>query len=104
MVRFVKRDMREVGLSENFGVMVTNPPYGKRLSPLEGVDVLMRDFARRFLTLRTWSAYVITAMPEFERMVREETGKEASRRRKLFNGGEEVTYYQFVGPDPKRFR
>ena len=104
MVRFVKRDMREVGLSENFGVIVTNPPYGKRLSPLEGVDVLMRDFARRFLTLRTWSAYVITAMPEFERMVREETGKEASRRRKLFNGGEEVTYYQFVGPDPKRFR
>lgn len=104
MVRFVKRDMREVGLSENFGVMVTNPPYGKRLSPVEGVDVLMRDFARRFLTLRTWSAYVITAMPEFEKIVGEETGKEASRRRKLFNGGEEVTYYQFVGPDPKRFR
>ena len=104
MVRFVKRDMREVGFRENFGVLVTNPPYGKRLSPVEGVDELMRDFARQFLTLRTWSTYVLTAMPDFEKLTLHEAGKEATRRRKLFNGGEETTYYQFLGPDPKLFR
>ncbi|MBY0584601.1 class I SAM-dependent RNA methyltransferase [Murdochiella sp. Marseille-P8839] len=104
MVRFVKRDMRQVGFSENFGVLVTNPPYGKRLSPVEGVDALMRDFARRFLTLRTWSTYVLTAMPDFETLTLHEAGREATRRRKLFNGGEETTYYQFLGPDPKLFR
>lgn len=103
MVRFVKRDMHQVGFSENFGVLVTNPPYGKRLSPVEGVDALMRDFARRFLTLRTWSTYVLTAMPDFETLTLHEAGKEATRRRKLFNGGEETTYYQFLGPDPKLF-
>ncbi|WP_071705967.1 THUMP domain-containing class I SAM-dependent RNA methyltransferase [Murdochiella vaginalis] len=104
MVHFVTRDMREVGLRENFGVLVTNPPYGKRLSPVEGVEELMCDFARRFLTLRTWSIYVLTVMPDFEKRALQEAGKEATRRRKLFNGGEQTTYYQFLGPDPKRFR
>lgn len=104
MVHFITRDMREVGLNENFGVMVTNPPYGKRLSPEEGVQELMKDFAQRFLRLRTWSTYVLTSMPDFERIVQQETGKEVTRRRKLFNGGEETTYYQFLGPDPRRFR
>ena len=83
---------------------MTNPPYGKRLSPVEGVDALMCDFARQFLTLRTWSTYILTAMPDFETLTLHEAGKEATRRRKLFNGGEETTYYQFLGPDPKLFR
>lgn len=100
VVRFVHRDMREVGLAESFGVLITNPPYGQRLAPEEGVATLMRDFARRFFALRTWSLYVITALRDFETLA----GREATRRRKLFNGGEEATYYQFLGPDPRQFR
>lgn len=100
VVRFVHRDMRNVGLAESFGVLITNPPYGRRLSPEEGVTALMRDFAQRYFGLRTWSIYVFTAMREFERVA----GRDATRRRKLFNGGEEATYYQFLGPNPKQFR
>lgn len=104
MVHFLCRDMREVGLQENFGVMISNPPYGKRLEPEEGVKELMESFATRFLNLRSWSVYLLTAMQEFESIAWQKAGKKATRRRKLFNGGEETTYYQFVGPDPKLFR
>ena len=55
----------------------------------------MPDVFRRF---RTWSFYVLTAYPGFERLV----GQEASRRRKLYNGQLECTYYQFYGPKPGR--
>lgn len=99
LVSFIVRDMREVHLPENFGVMITNPPYGKRLAPEEGVLPLMEAFASRFLSLRTWSVFVFTAMPDLEQIAQ----REATRRRKLFNGGVETTYYQFLGPNPDSF-
>ncbi len=100
LIRFVTTDMRKVRFPENFGVLITNPPYGKRLSPEEGIESLMDDFAQQFLSLRTWSVYVITSFPAFEKMA----GRTASRRRKLFNGGEETTFYQFLGLNPHRFQ
>jgi putative N6-adenine-specific DNA methylase len=46
----------------------------------------------------TWSLYVISAMSEVERHF----GRKADRRRKLYNGRIECTYYQFQGPRPPR--
>ena len=48
--------------------------------------------------LNAWSAYVLTSHKEFERLY----GKGSDRRRKLFNGRIECTYYQFQGPKPPR--
>jgi len=46
--------------------------------------------------LPTWSLFLITNMPRFEKIVQ----KQATRRRKLFNGRIECCYYQFLGPKP----
>ena len=48
--------------------------------------------------LPTWSLFLITNMPKFEAIIQ----KSATRRRKLFNGRMECTYYQFLGPRPPR--
>jgi len=48
--------------------------------------------------LPTWSLFLITNMPKFEGLIQ----KQATRRRKLFNGRLECTYYQFLGPRPPR--
>ena len=44
-------------------------------------------------TTNTWSTYVYTAHPGFQRAF----GREADRRRKLFNGPLEAQYYQYLG-------
>jgi len=47
---------------------------------------------------RTWSTYVITSMEYFESLF----GRQADKKRKLFNGRIKTDYYQFEGPRPPR--
>jgi hypothetical protein len=51
-----------------------------------------------FRKLPTWSFFILTARRDFERVA----GQQADRRRKLFNGDVECTYFQFLGPRPGR--
>ncbi|MDY6146550.1 MAG: class I SAM-dependent RNA methyltransferase [Peptoniphilaceae bacterium] len=99
-IHFMKRDMREVFFKENFGVMITNPPYGKRIGEIRETRALMQAFSERFFKLRTWSIYVISAFEDWETLV----GNVADRRRKLYNGGIKATYYEYLGPNPERFK
>ncbi|MBQ5801476.1 MAG: class I SAM-dependent RNA methyltransferase [Clostridia bacterium] len=95
-IHFQRRDMRALSSHAKYGVVVTNPPYGKRLA--EGAEVisLMRDYGKVAQTLPTWSFYTITSFLDFERCF----GKKAEKKRKLFNGNLECCYYQMPGPRP----
>jgi len=97
-VRFQRTDMRKFTSSEKFGFLLTNPPYGERLGQEEEVQELYRELGRVYRSLDSWSCYVITAHPEFERLF----GKKADKRRKLFNGRIPCQYYQYLGPKPPR--
>jgi putative N6-adenine-specific DNA methylase len=48
--------------------------------------------------LENWSHFVITPDKEFETRF----GRKADKKRKLFNGQIECTYYQYFGPLPPR--
>lgn len=88
----------EVRSSKRYGVMITNPPYGERLSDRQGVVQLYKELAATIEPLNTWSFYILTAFPEFERVF----GRVADRRRKLYNGDLLCQYYQFYGPRPPK--
>lgn len=88
----------EVRSSKRYGVMITNPPYGERLSDRKGVVQLYKELAATIEPLNTWSFYILTAFPEFERVF----GRVADRRRKLYNGDLLCQYYQFYGPRPPK--
>lgn len=96
-IAFFMKDMRDVDLNEDYGVVITNPPYGERMGEKEEVRKLYTDFGSKFRPLETWSVYVITSNEEFESLY----GKKADRKRKLYNGRIRVDYYQFYGPRPK---
>lgn len=96
-ISFFIKDMRDVDLYNEYGVVVTNPPYGERMGDVEEVERLYRDFGEKFKELDTWSVYLITSMENFERLY----GRKADRKRKLFNGRIKVDFYQFYGPKPK---
>lgn len=95
-IQFFMKDMREVDLHNDYGVIITNPPYARRMGEQSDVEGLYRDFGEKMVAFDTWSVYVITNHENFEHLY----GKKANRKRKLYNGGMKVDYYQFYGPSP----
>ncbi len=90
-------DMRTVSSKYPCGVIITNPPYGERLSGGSELTELYRDFGKMFVALPDWSAYVITSYGAFERYF----GRKADKKRKLYNSELECTLYRFLGAKPK---
>lgn len=95
-ITFSQKPAGQLALTQEYACLVTNPPYGERMGDRAAVDALNRDFGAIARSHPTWSMYVLTPHPLFERQF----GRPADRRRKLFNGRIECTYYQFYGPRP----
>ncbi len=97
-VVFFMKDMRDVDLHQDYGVVISNPPYGERMGELEEIHQLYKDLGEKLNVLETWSTYIITSEEKFESLF----GKKADKKRKLYNGRIKVDYYQFYGPRPPR--
>lgn len=96
-IHFQQRDVKELSSRDRYGFIITNPPYGERLSDLKEVESIYREMGKVFSKLETWSFYIITSHEEFERFF----GKKANKKRKLYNGMMKTDFYQFYGPKPK---
>ena len=83
---------------EEYGFIITNPPYGERLEDTDSVKMLYKELGYTFRKLKNWSYYLITSFEDFER----EFGKDAERKRKLYNGMLKTNLYQYPGPRPPR--
>jgi len=95
-ITFTKSDFRDVNYKDDYGVIISNPPYGERLSKGDNIGKLYKDMGNIFNKLDTWSKYILTAFDDFEDIFKEK----ASRKRKLYNGRIEAWYYQYYGPRP----
>ncbi|WP_294796414.1 class I SAM-dependent RNA methyltransferase [uncultured Fenollaria sp.] len=96
-IRFFVKDFRDVDIKNNYGVMITNPPYGKRLEE-DNLRSLYSDFGKKIKNLDTWSIYVLTSYEEIER----DFARKADKNRKLYNGSLKTYYYQFYGKKPEK--
>lgn len=81
-----------------YGCLIGNPPYGARLGESRQLDRLYRSIDRLFSRLPNWSFYLLTADSGFERSLQ----RRPDRKRKLYNGRLECTFYQFYGPRPPK--
>ncbi|SCZ76640.1 putative N6-adenine-specific DNA methylase [Acidaminobacter hydrogenoformans DSM 2784] len=97
-IHFQTRDVAELSSKDKYGYILTNPPYGERLSDLRQVEKLYSIMGDRFVKLDTWSWYVITAHEGFEAAF----GKKATKNRKLYNGRIKCYFYQYFGPKPPK--
>lgn len=97
-IHWQKLPFTETRSHYKYGWVITNPPYGERLGELKEVEGIYKDMRRVFGALDTWSFYVITSHPDFERLF----GRTADKKRKLFNGRIQCNFYQFFGPKPPR--
>lgn len=98
IVRIVKQDVRDFRPSSDYGCIVTNPPYGERLMDANNVESLYRTMGKSLGKAETWSKFIITSHPGFEKLF----GQKADKKRKLYNGRIQTNLYQYLGPLPKR--
>lgn len=97
-VQFQQKTFDEMSSQREYGCVITNPPYGERLEEQERLIGLYESIPMVMQRLPTWSLFLITNMPRFEKLIQ----RRATRRRKLFNGRIECTFFQFLGPRPPR--
>ena len=79
--------------SEEAVVFVTNLPYAIRIGTTEELERIYRTLGEMMKREPTWNLFVITA----DRQAEAALGRKADRRRKLYNGNIETTYYQYHG-------
>ena len=97
-IEFRLGDATEFTSDEEYGFIVTNPPYGERLEDTDTVKMLYKQLGYTFRKLKNWSYYLITSYEDFEN----EFGQEATKRRKLYNGMLKSNLYQYIGPRPPK--
>lgn len=98
MIHFQQHDVSTLSTKKKYGCLITNPPYGQRLNDMQQAQELWKTLARVTEDWSTWSLFVFVGSREFERIF----GRKATRRRKLYNGTLECTYYQYLGDKPPR--
>ncbi|MBQ6094221.1 MAG: class I SAM-dependent RNA methyltransferase [Lachnospiraceae bacterium] len=98
LIHFQRRDVKDLSHPKKYGFIITNPPYGERLSEKKEMPALYQTLGERFRNLDSWSMYVISAYEDAERDI----GRKADKNRKIYNGMMKTYYYQFMGPRPPK--
>ncbi len=99
-ILFEKKPLSEFSSRKKYGCIVTNPPYGERMTMDSSLKDLYKDMGRVFAPLDSWSYFIITSFEEFEKYF----GKKADKNRKLYNGKIKSYFYQYLGALPERKR
>lgn len=96
-IQFAQKDVRDLWIDQQYGILVSNPPYGMRLAEFQEMNQIYIALNKTFRKKSGWSVYVLTAdkkFPDYFKRAR------PNRTRKLYNGNIQVNYYQYYGEKP----
>lgn len=97
-ITFEQKEVDQLWIDQEYGVVITNPPYGVRMSDFREINLIYIALNKMFRKKRGWSVYVLTAdekFPDYFKRARPD------RVRKLYNGTLKTNYYQYHGEKPK---
>ena len=97
-IHFKQMRLQDLKTDKINGVILSNPPYGERLLDDDAIAKLYREMGETFAPLDTWSKFILTSDEQFEMRF----GRQADKKRKLYNGTLKVDLYQFFGKRVKR--
>lgn len=98
VIQFAQKDVKQLWIDRQYGIVITNPPYGKRLAEFREINQIYIALNKMFRKKTGWSVYVLTAdkkFPDYFKRARPD------RVRKLYNGKLEAHYYQYHGERPE---
>lgn len=96
---FEQQDVQDLWIDKPYGIVISNPPYGIKLSDFQEINQLYITLNKMFRKKKGWSLYILTAdkkFPDYFKRARPD------RVRKLYNGALEVNYYQYYGERPPK--
>lgn len=92
------KDVNDFFIDQPYGSIICNPPYGERLGDVDESERLYRQMGKVFSKLSDWSYYILTSNERFEKLF----GRQADKKRKLYNGMIKCNIYQFFGKRPPK--
>ena len=98
-ITFQQKDIRDLWIDQQYGILISNFPYGVKLSDFRELNDIYISFNKTFRKKKGWSIYVLTADRMFPRYFKR--GR-PDRVRKLYNANIQVNYYQYYGQRPDR--
>lgn len=90
-IQFKQLAVKDFTTDKQDGVIVANPPYGKRLGDQKTVRELYKQMGQVYKPMTSWSKYILTADLQFESFF----GQKATKKRKLYNGALRTDYFQY---------
>lgn len=97
-IHFQQRDVKDFSHPKKYGFVITNPPYGERLSSNNDMTELYRTIGRMIAENDTWSFFVLSGFEEAQKAI----GSKATKNRKIYNGMMKTYLYQYMGQKPPR--
>lgn len=94
-IEFQRRDFRKFSNKKKYGFIITNPPYGERLSDKKEVEELYKIFGNYKKQYDKWEFNALTSYEGFEKPF----GRKSTKNRKLYNGKLKCYYYQYFDND-----
>ncbi|KAA3656981.1 MAG: class I SAM-dependent RNA methyltransferase [Chloroflexi bacterium] len=96
-ITFTQKNVKDLWIDQQYGVLISNPPYGIRISEYRDINTIYISLNKTFRKKRGWAVHILTAdekFPDYFKRAR------PNRVRKLTNGNIKVNYYQFYGDRP----
>lgn len=90
-IEFQERDFRVFSNKHKYGFIISNPPYGERLSDEREVKELYRIFGEYKKKYSEWEFNILTSYENFEKAF----NRKSTKNRKLYNGKLKCYYYQY---------
>lgn len=97
-IHFQQRDILNFSSPKKYGFVISNPPYGERLSTKEEMELLYRTIGNVIKENETWSFFLLSGYEDAQKAI----GKKATKNRKIYNGMMKTYLYQFMGTKPPR--
>ena len=97
-IHFQRRDVADFSSPKKYGFVITNPPYGERISEKDEMASLYQTIGDRIAENDTWSWFILSGYDGAEDAIR----KKATKNRKIYNGMMKTYLYQYMGVKPPR--
>lgn len=97
-IHFQQRDILNFRSPKKYGFVITNPPYGERLSSKDEMSMLYRTIGNIINENETWSFFLLSGYEDAQRSI----GKKAAKNRKIYNGMMKTYLYQYMGLKPPK--
>jgi putative N6-adenine-specific DNA methylase len=89
---FELKDVKKLWIDQQFGIVITNPPYGIRLAEYQNLNAIYIALNKMFRKKNGWSINVLTADNKFPDYFKR---SHPDHVRKLYNGTIQTNLYQY---------